>query len=61
MLAHETSEIRMSKKNPLEKLCPECEEDMNPVYDKNRVLVCWECTDCGTVVSAAKEIRKEKP
>jgi uncharacterized Zn finger protein len=51
----------MSKKNPLEKLCPECEEDMKPVYDKNRVLVCWECTECGTVVSAAKEIRKEKP
>ena len=61
MIAHETSEIQMPKKNQLEKLCPECEEDMNPVYDKNRVLVCWECTECGKRVSAAKEIKEEKP
>jgi hydrogenase maturation factor HypF (carbamoyltransferase family) len=60
-MAHETSEIQMSKKNQLEKLCPECEEDMNPVYDKDKVLVCWECTECGTRVSAAKEIKQEKP
>jgi len=33
-----TSEIKMSKKNQLEKLCPECEEEMNPVYDKTRYL-----------------------
>jgi len=51
----------MPNKNLLEKLCPECEEDMNPVYDKNRVLVCWECTECGKIVSTAKEIKKEKP
>jgi hypothetical protein len=58
---HETSEIHMSKKNQLEKTCPECEEEMNPVYDKNKVLICWECTECGTQVSATKETIREKP
>jgi hypothetical protein len=61
LMAHETSEIQMSKKNLLEKLCPECEEDMNPVYDKNKVLICWGCTECGKLVSEAKEIKQEKP
>ncbi|MGO8806517.1 MAG: hypothetical protein ACLQO7_07935 [Candidatus Bathyarchaeia archaeon] len=61
MMVHETSEIQMSKKNQLEKLCPECEEDMNPVFDKNKVLVCWECTECGTIVLATKEVKQEKP
>jgi ribosomal protein L37AE/L43A len=55
-----TSEIKMSKKNQLEKLCPECEEEMNPVYDKNKILTCWECTECGTIVSATKEAKQEK-
>jgi len=44
-------------KNQLEKTCPECEEEMNPVYDKNKVLTCWECTECGMRVSAAKEAK----
>jgi hypothetical protein len=56
-----TSEIKMSKKNQLEKICPECEEEMNPVYDKNKILTCWECTECGTIVSTIKETKKEKP
>lgn len=56
-----TSEIKMSKKNQLEKVCPECEEEMNPVYDKNKILTCWECTECGTIVSTTKETKKEKP
>ncbi len=51
----------MSKKNQLEKTCPECEEEMNSVFDKNKILICWECTECGTIVSAAKETIKEKP
>jgi len=55
-----TSEIKMSKKNQLEKLCPECEEEMNPVYNKNKILTCWECTECGTIVSATKEAKQEK-
>jgi len=55
------SEIKMSKKNQLEKVCPECEEEMNPVYNKNKILTCWECTECGTIVSATKETKQEKP
>jgi transposase-like protein len=51
----ETFEIRMSRKNQLEKTCPECEEEMNPVYGKNKTLTCWECTECGTRLSASKE------
>jgi uncharacterized Zn finger protein len=46
----------MSRKNPLEKICPECEEEMNLIHDKNKLLTCWECTECGTVIST-----KEKP
>jgi hypothetical protein len=53
-MAHETTEIQMSKKNQLEKLCPECEEEMNLVYDKSKALTCWECAECGTIVSAIK-------
>jgi hypothetical protein len=45
----------MSKKNPLAKICPECEEEMDPVYDKDKVLVCWECSECGTQVLANKD------
>ncbi len=45
----------MSKKNQLEKLCPECEEEMKAVYDKSKTLTCWECTECGAIVSAIKE------
>jgi transposase len=45
----------MSRKNPLEKTCPECEEEMNLIYDKSKKLTCWECTECGTVLSADKE------
>jgi hydrogenase maturation factor HypF (carbamoyltransferase family) len=41
----------MSNKNPHEKTCPECEEEMNPKYDKNKKLICWECTECGTRIS----------
>jgi hypothetical protein len=51
----------MSKKNELEKICPECEEEMNPVYDKKKILTCWECTECGTIVSTTKETKQEKP
>ena len=51
----------MSKKNQLEKLCPECEEEMNPVHDKNKVFVCFECTECGTRLFATKEAKQEKP
>jgi ribosomal protein L37AE/L43A len=54
-MSHESTEIQMSKKNQLEKLCPECEEEMNLVYDKNKALTCWECTECGTIVSATRE------
>lgn len=61
IIVHETSEIHMSKKNQLEKICPECEEEMNPVYDKSKVLICWECTECGTQISVTKETKKEKP
>lgn len=53
-------EIQMSKKNQLEKTCPECEEEMNPVYDKNKKLICWECTECGTRILAVKETEKGK-
>ncbi len=45
----------MPIKKELEKTCPECEEEMNPVYDKNKILICWECTECGTRVSESKE------
>jgi hypothetical protein len=38
----------MSKNNQLARICPECEEEMDPVYDKNKVLVRWECSECGT-------------
>jgi len=55
IMSHGTTEIQMSKKNKLEKLCPECEEEMNSVYDKNKALICWECTECGTIVLATKE------
>lgn len=55
------NEIQMSKKNELEKTCPECEEEMNAVYDKNKKLLYWECTECGTRLSAIKETQKEKP
>jgi transposase-like protein len=54
-----TSEIKMSKKSQLEKLCPECEEEMNPVYNKNKILTRWECTECGTIVLATKEAKQE--
>jgi ribosomal protein S27E len=47
----------MSRKTPLEKTCPECEEE-EPVYDKNKKLICWECNECGLVLSATT---KEKP
>jgi hypothetical protein len=47
-------EIQMSKKDTLEKVCPECEEEMIPVYDKSKKLTCWECTECGKTVSATK-------
>jgi len=40
---------------------PECEEEMNPVYDKNKRLTCWECTECGTRISETKEAKQEKP
>ena len=50
----------MPKKNQLEKVCPECEEEMNAVYDKNKTLTGWECTECGKLLSAAKET-EEKP
>jgi ribosomal protein L37AE/L43A len=50
----------MSKKNQLEKTCPECEEEMNPVHDKNKNLICWECTECGTRVFEVKETKQEK-
>jgi len=50
----------MSKKNQLGKLCPECEEEMNPVYDKNKILTCWECTECSTIVSETKEAKQKK-
>lgn len=53
--------IQMSKKNQLEKLCPECEEDMNPVYEKNKKLVCWECTECGKRILANEETEQKKP
>jgi hypothetical protein len=46
--------IWMSKKNQLAKICPECEEEMNPIYDKAKVLVCWECSECGTRVLTNK-------
>jgi ribosomal protein L37AE/L43A len=55
-----TSEIKMSKKNQLENICPECEEEMYPVYDKIKILTCWECTECGTIVSGTKEAKQEK-
>jgi hydrogenase maturation factor HypF (carbamoyltransferase family) len=48
-------EIQMSSKNEKEKICPECEEDMKAAYDKNKVLVCWECTECGFRISVAKK------
>ncbi len=57
-MMHQKLELQMSKKNQLEKICPECEEEMNPVYDKSKILICWECTECGKQVSASK---KEKP
>jgi len=44
----------MSKKKENEKICPECEEDMKAVYDKNKVQSCWECTECGLRISIAK-------
>jgi DNA-directed RNA polymerase subunit RPC12/RpoP len=59
-MALETSEIQMSKKNQLEKLCPECEEEMNPVYDKNKILTYWECTECGKLVLVTRETKQEK-
>jgi hypothetical protein len=36
----------------LEKICSECEEEMNPVYDKGKKLVRWECSECGKTISA---------
>lgn len=51
----------MSKKNELEKVCPECEEDMNAVYDKDKKLICWECDECGTRISVTKETQQDKP
>lgn len=53
-------EIQMSKKKELEKTCPECEEEMNAVYDKSKKLICWECTECGTRLPVIKETEKEK-
>ncbi len=60
-MMNEKPELQMSKKNQLEKTCPECEEEMNSVYDKNKGLICWECTECGTRVSVEKDTKKEKP
>jgi hypothetical protein len=52
----------MPIKKELEKTCPECEEEMNPVYDnKNKMLICWECTECGTRIFSPKEHEKETP
>ena len=51
----------MPIKKELEKTCPECEEEMNPVFDKNKILTCWECTECGTRVQVTKETKQEKP
>jgi hypothetical protein len=59
-MAHEKSEIQMPKNNQLEKVCPECEEEMHPIYDKSKVLACWECTECGKLLSATKEAKNEK-
>jgi hypothetical protein len=47
----------MSKKNEKEKICPECEEDMKAIFDKNKVLSCWECTECGLRISAVKQTK----
>ena len=44
----------MPKNSQLEKTCPECEEEMKPVYGKNKALTCWECTECGKRLTAAK-------
>jgi hydrogenase maturation factor HypF (carbamoyltransferase family) len=38
-----------------EKCCPECEEEMKPIFDKAKVLTFWECTECGTRIPAAKK------
>ena len=54
-------EIQMSKKNLLEKTCPECEEEMNPVRGKNKKLIWWECTECGKRILATEETEQEKP
>jgi hypothetical protein len=53
----EKSEFQMSKKNQLEKTCPECEEEMKPVYDKSKTLTCWECTECGKLLPVSKEAK----
>jgi hypothetical protein len=45
----------MVKMSQIQKVCPECEEEMDAVYDKNKVLVCWECSECGTRVLVPKE------
>jgi hypothetical protein len=51
----------MSKKNPLEKTCPECEEEMDAVYDKNKVLLRWECSECGTTLLVTNASKQTKP
>jgi ribosomal protein L37AE/L43A len=50
----------MPRNNQLEKVCPECEEEMHPIYDKSKVLTCWECTECGKLLSTTKEAKQEK-
>jgi hypothetical protein len=60
IVMHEKSEIQMSKNN-LEKTCPECEEEMKAVFDKNKVLTCWECTECGKLLLVTKETKKQAP
>ena len=50
----------MTKKNQLEKVCPECEEEMNLADDKDKKLAYWECTECGKQVPEDKETKQEK-
>jgi len=51
----------MSKKNPLEKTCPECEEEMDAVYGKNKVILRWECSECGKTLPATNASKQTKP
>jgi|WetSurMetagenome_2_1015567.scaffolds.fasta_scaffold109776_2 hypothetical protein len=44
-----------------EKICPECEEDMDQVHDKNKKLIRWECSECGKKILVSEDNKEKKP